>query len=75
MQTVMRRYGVVDACERLKEATRGKPVTIKALRERIASTGELPAPAKAALTQLTPGACTGIAADVARSVLKNGVNA
>jgi len=73
VQTVMRRYGVVDAYERLKEATRGKPVTIKALHELIASTNELPVAAKAALTKLTPAAYTGAAADLAKSVLNHKV--
>lgn len=50
-------------------------MTIQALRERIGSTGEWPAPASAVLAQLTPGTCTGTGADPAGSVLNDGVDA
>jgi adenylosuccinate lyase len=69
VQTVMRRYGVVDAYERLKDATRGKPVTVETLHELIARTSELPSAVKNALTKLTPATYTGLAAALARAGL------
>ncbi|MFN3610782.1 adenylosuccinate lyase [Tepidimonas sp.] len=64
IQTVMRRYGVPGAYERLKEATRGQQVTRAALHELI---DDLPIPEaeKARLRALTPAAYTGKAAELA----------
>ena len=66
VQTVLRRYGVVDAYEQLKEATRGKAVTRAALHQLIDQSTALPAAAKDALRALTPGSYTGAAASLAR---------
>ncbi|TSE28667.1 Adenylosuccinate lyase [Tepidimonas thermarum] len=67
IQTVMRRYGVPGAYERLKAATRGQRVTPEALRALVA---DLPIPeeAKARLLALTPDRYTGQAAQLARRV-------
>ena len=67
IQTVMRRHGLPNPYERLKELTRGKSIT----RESIAAfieTLELPAGEKRRLLALTPGNYTGQAAALARRV-------
>ncbi len=61
IQTVMRRYGVMDAYERLKAATRGQAVTREALLDLVASTDELPSEAKDLLSKMTPSSYVGIA--------------
>lgn len=66
IQTVMRRYGVMDAYERLKAATRGQSVTREALVELIRSCDELPAHTKIELEALTPRSYIGIAPKLAR---------
>ncbi len=65
IQTVMRRFGVVGAYEKLKEVTRGKTVTAEALHALIRSL-EIPAEEKDRLLALTPGSYTGKAAELAR---------
>jgi adenylosuccinate lyase len=64
IQTVMRRHGVPDAYDRLKEFTRGRKVGPAALREFVA-TLPLPADEAARLAALTPAAYIGLAADLA----------
>ncbi len=58
IQTVMRRYGVTDSYERLKDLTRGKAITKEAL---MAFLHDLPIPddAKIKLQNLTPVTYTG----------------
>lgn len=67
IQTVMRRHGVADAYERLKELTRGRQITRQALADFI---GALPIPAaeRARLLELTPSTYTGLAAELARRI-------
>jgi adenylosuccinate lyase len=60
VQTVMRRYGHADPYERLKELTRGAPVTAAQLRELIAGLG-LPPDARERLLALTPEGYVGLA--------------
>ncbi len=67
IQTVMRRYGVAGAYEKLKEVTRGKTVTAEALHELIRSL-EIPQADKDRLLAMTPGSYTGKAAELARRV-------
>jgi len=67
IQTVMRRYGVQGAYEKLKEVTRGKTVTAAALHELIESL-EIPAPEKQRLLAMTPASYVGMAAELARRV-------
>jgi adenylosuccinate lyase len=67
IQTVMRRYGVQGAYEKLKEVTRGKTVTPEALHGLIRSL-EIPQPEIARLLALTPGSYVGKAAELARRV-------
>jgi len=67
IQTVMRRYGVQGAYEKLKEVTRGKSVTSEALHGLIRSL-EIPEAEKTRLLEMTPASYVGKAADLARRV-------
>jgi adenylosuccinate lyase len=67
IQTVMRRYGVQGAYEKLKEVTRGKTVTAQALHALIRSL-EIPQAEKDRLLALTPASYTGKAAELARRI-------
>jgi adenylosuccinate lyase len=67
IQTVMRRYGVENPYEQLKELTRGKRITaaeLVAFVDRLA----IPDEAKARLRALTPAGYTGMAEALARRV-------
>ena len=65
VQTVMRRYQVPQAYERLKEITRGKGITREALHAFIA-TLEIPQAERDRLLAMTPASYTGRAAALAR---------
>ncbi len=65
IQTVMRRHGLPNPYERLKELTRGKAITREAIAGFI-DTLELPADERARLKALTPGNYTGLAQALAR---------
>lgn len=67
IQTVMRRYGVQGAYEKLKEVTRGKTVTAEALHGLIRSL-EIPQAEKDRLLAMTPGSYVGKAADLAKRI-------
>ena len=67
IQTVMRRYGVQGAYEKLKDVTRGKVVTAEALHALIRSL-DIPETEKQRLLAMTPASYTGLAAELARSV-------
>ena len=67
IQTVMRRYGVQGAYEKLKEVTRGQTVTAADLHGLIRSL-EIPEAEKTRLLAMTPGSYTGKAAELARRV-------
>jgi len=67
IQTVMRRYGVQGAYEKLKEVTRGKTVTAQALHGLIRSL-EIPEAEKNRLLAMTPASYVGMAASLARRV-------
>ncbi len=67
IQTVMRRFGVSGAYEKLKDATRGQAVTREALHGLIRSL-EIPQAEKDRLLALTPSGYIGKAADLARRV-------
>jgi len=64
VQTVMRRYGIEDAYEQLKQLTRGEEITADKLHSFIDSL-DIPAEARAALRELTPANYTGVAAQLA----------
>ncbi|MDR0479795.1 MAG: adenylosuccinate lyase [Burkholderiaceae bacterium] len=67
IQTVMRRYGIPGAYEKLKAATRGQAVTREALHALIAAL-DIPADEKNRLLALTPAAYIGKAAELAGRV-------
>ncbi|MFZ2652851.1 MAG: adenylosuccinate lyase [Burkholderiaceae bacterium] len=67
IQTVMRRYQVPQAYERLKEMTRGKAITREALHAFIA-TLEIPQIERDRLLALTPANYTGLASTLARRI-------
>ena len=67
IQTVMRRYGLHGAYEKLKEVTRGKTVLAADLHALIASL-EIPEAEKTRLLAMTPGSYVGMAAELAKRV-------
>jgi len=67
VQTVMRRYGIEGAYEKLKDFSRGKAISIETLHEFI-DAQPLPPEAVIALKQLTPASYTGNAAEQAKRI-------
>ncbi|MEW6175519.1 MAG: adenylosuccinate lyase [Pseudomonadota bacterium] len=67
VQTVMRRYAVENAYEKLKDLTRGKGITPDALQAFIEGL-DIPADAKAELRKLTPASYIGNAAAQAKRI-------
>ena len=67
IQTVMRRYGVPNPYEQLKELTRGRRITAADLAAFIDKL-EIPEPAKARLRALSPAGYTGKAAELAKRI-------
>jgi adenylosuccinate lyase len=67
IQTVMRRYNVAGAYEKLKEVTRGKVVRKEDLHALIKSL-EIPDTDKARLLAMTPASYIGLATDLAKRV-------
>jgi adenylosuccinate lyase len=67
IQTVMRRYAVPQAYEKLKELTRGNRVTREGMQAFVESL-EIPADAKAQLLALTPWDYTGKAVELAKRI-------
>ncbi len=67
IQTVMRRYGVQGAYEKLKEVTRGKTIKPEDLHGLIRSL-EIPQADKDRLLAMTPASYVGVAAELARRV-------
>jgi adenylosuccinate lyase len=67
IQTVMRRYGVENPYEQLKDLTRGRRITAAGLSEFIDRLS-IPQHEKERLKQLTPASYTGIAGRLAREI-------
>ena len=67
VQTVMRRHGIPNPYEKLKEMTRGKAITAEALRGFIAGL-PLPESAKERLLALVPQKYTGKAEELAKRI-------
>ncbi|MBA1246796.1 adenylosuccinate lyase [Pseudomonas luteola] len=67
VQTVMRRYGVANPYEKLKELTRGKGISAEALQTFIEGL-DIPAEAKAELKALTPANYIGNAIEQAKRI-------
>ena len=67
IQTVMRRYGIENPYEQLKELTRGKGITREGLQTFIQGLA-IPEAEKVRLMAMTPASYIGIAAQLAREV-------
>ncbi|HAB92599.1 MAG TPA: adenylosuccinate lyase, partial [Pseudomonas sp.] len=67
VQTVMRRYGIENPYEKLKDLTRGKGISAQALQTFI-ETLDLPEEAKVQLRALTPANYIGSAVAQAKRV-------
>ncbi|CAB4286681.1 unnamed protein product [Prunus armeniaca] len=67
IQTIMRRYGVPEPYEKLKELTRGRAVTKESIVDFMQGL-ELPNEAKSNLLKLTPHSYVGAAIELARTV-------
>ena len=67
VQTVMRRYGIENPYEQLKELTRGKGISKEALQQFIAGLA-IPQTAKDGLLALTPANYLGYAARLAQAI-------
>ena len=67
VQTVMRRYGLAQPYEQLKEFTRGAPMT-RALMQGFIAKLEIPDADKQRLLDMTPATYVGKAAELARRV-------
>lgn len=67
IQTVMRRYGIANPYEKLKELTRGQRVS-RAGMQAFVQTLEIPETAKRELLALTPWNYTGKAAELAKRI-------
>ena len=67
VQTVMRRYGIPEPYEKLKELTRGQVVDRQLIQDFVESL-DIPVEAKERLLQLTPSTYTGLAESLADSI-------
>ncbi|VAI06300.1 unnamed protein product [Triticum turgidum subsp. durum] len=67
IQTVMRRYGIPEPYEKLKEMTRGQAVTKDSIRQFIEGL-DLPEDARSSLLKLTPHSYTGEAENLAANI-------
>jgi adenylosuccinate lyase len=67
IQTVMRRYGIANPYEKLKELTRGNRISREGMQAFVQLL-EIPPAAKAELLALTPWGYTGKAAELARRI-------
>ncbi|PKO25934.1 MAG: adenylosuccinate lyase [Betaproteobacteria bacterium HGW-Betaproteobacteria-8] len=68
IQTVMRRYGIENPYEQLKELTRGKGGINQASLHAFIRELKIPDAAKQALLEMTPASYTGKAAELAKSI-------
>ena len=71
IQTVMRRHGIEEPYEKLKELTRGQRVTLAILQEFIAGL-DIPAQDKAALAKLSPRDYIGNAVQQTEQIISEG---
>jgi adenylosuccinate lyase len=67
VQTVMRRYGIENPYEQLKELTRGKGITREALQTFVGGLN-IPADAKERLLAMTPASYVGKAVELAKRI-------
>jgi len=71
VQTVMRRHGLPDPYQQLKDFTQGKPITRELMQGFIAAL-DIPADDKARLLAMTPASYTGKAAELAARLGQGG---
>lgn len=69
IQTMLRKYGIPDAYDQLKELTRGKSITKEAIHDFIQSLDVLDEKDKETLLNLTPATYTGFAAKIVENEL------
>ncbi|KAL6644966.1 hypothetical protein ACP70R_016574 [Stipagrostis hirtigluma subsp. patula] len=69
IQTVMRRYGIPEPYEKLKELTRGQAVTKESMQQFINGL-DVPEEVRSKLAKLTPHSYTGLAEDLAKDIEK-----
>lgn len=69
IQTVLRKYGIPDAYNQLKELTRGKAISKEAIQEFIKSLNVLSAEDTATLLALTPSSYVGLASKIVEDEL------
>ena len=67
IQTVMRRHGLPDPYDQLKQFTRGQPMTRDLILGFVAAL-DLPEGEKARLLAMTPGSYTGVGAQLAAKI-------
>jgi adenylosuccinate lyase len=67
IQTVMRRYGLTNAYEQLKDLTRGREISRETLRDFISKL-DIPAAERARLLKLDPSSYIGLAERLAREI-------
>jgi adenylosuccinate lyase len=67
VQTVMRRHGLTDAYEQLKELTRGREINRETLRDFISKL-DIPPAERMRLLRLEPSTYTGLAEQLARGI-------
>lgn len=64
IQTVLRKYGIPDAYDRLKKLTRGKEISKESLHDFIKSLDEISEEDKKTLLDLTPASYVGLASKI-----------
>lgn len=69
IQTVLRKYGIPDAYNQLKELTRGKEISKEAIQEFIKSLDVISLEDKARLLELTPSTYVGLAGRIVKEYL------
>lgn len=69
IQTVLRKYGIPDAYNQLKELTRGKDISKEAIQEFIKSLEMISDEDKATLLELTPSSYVGLASKIVEDEL------
>lgn len=69
IQTVLRKYGIPDAYNQLKELTRGKNISKEAIQEFIESLDMLSLEDKKTLLELSPSSYTGLASKIVEDEL------
>ena len=69
IQTVLRKYGIPDAYNQLKELTRGKNISKKSIQEFIKSLDMISDEDKSTLLELTPSSYIGLAVKIVKDEL------